>query len=290
MGSAILFAGIIEWIYSNWGSQLWFRIFVPLGIMLILLIGAEEIGIKAQDYSERARSSRLPYHDISLMHPSFPVGTYLYFINYPHFFNAPMYTQVDAHQLQGMFYLKYGRDVVIGGSDLGQPAHLSDHESPYVYYYDDQDHLFEQRAHGTFSRGGPGLLSNFGDTIQFEGFEFVNDKPKPGDMIPLIMYWRSIGAIDRNYTVFVHLLNEKGELVSGVDSQPRSGSSPTKSWVPNQFTVDWALIPVPVEVPNGAYYLEIGWYDGETGKRLPRMDAHEVIGDSFEIRPVEIRK
>ncbi|MBK8899856.1 MAG: glycosyltransferase family 39 protein [Anaerolineaceae bacterium] len=84
------------------------------------------------------------------------------------------------------------------------------------------------------------------------------------------LYWQSLHPADRNYTVFVHLLDEQRELVGQHDGEPGNGRLPTSMWLPGETVAD----SHPLTLPTGkAYTLAVGVYDWQTGQRLPVTDA-----------------
>ncbi len=88
--------------------------------------------------------------------------------------------------------------------------------------------------------------------------------------LPVTFYWQTLRPTDKPYTVFLQLLNEQGEVVSGWDSQPLAGLYPTSLWSPGEIVVDSFALPLPEGgLPPGVYRLVTGFYDFETGQRLP---------------------
>jgi hypothetical protein len=98
-----------------------------------------------------------------------------------------------------------------------------------------------------------------GDAIELVGYNI--------DQNQLTLVWRSIKAIDQDYTVFTHMLDQSGQQIGGQDNQPVNGSYPTSRWSPGEYVIDGYNLPEVLEPPGG-YALEIGLYDPETGARL----------------------
>ena len=93
---------------------------------------------------------------------------------------------------------------------------------------------------------------------------------RPGDIIYLQLWWTADGGRPSHaWTVFTHLLNERGELVAGKDCEPGCGSYPTTRWHPGEVVVAEYQILIPRGTPPGRYTLEVGLYDWRTGRRLP---------------------
>lgn len=90
----------------------------------------------------------------------------------------------------------------------------------------------------------------------------------PGETLPVTLYWRSLGTMDTSYTVFVHLLNPRNQVVSQRDEAPVQGTRPTTSWVPGEYLVDVHDLAIDATVPPGTYQIEVGLYDPRSGQRV----------------------
>lgn len=93
------------------------------------------------------------------------------------------------------------------------------------------------------------------------------------DSLPVAIYWKTQRWLDRDYTVFVHLLDERGQIVAQSDSQPAAGLAPTSIWGPGTLVYDAHRLRLPANLQPGRYRLLVGMYDAETGQRLPVTDA-----------------
>ncbi|MCX7840270.1 MAG: hypothetical protein N2559_12585, partial [Anaerolineae bacterium] len=106
----------------------------------------------------------------------------------------------------------------------------------------------------------------------------------------VLLYWHASNEIDRNYTVFVHLEDSHGNLITGHDTQPRNGNAPTSQWRRYVPLVDPIVMPIPTDVPVGTdYRLRIGVYYLPTMQRLAIVDAQgRPLGDSLTLSPLSI--
>jgi hypothetical protein len=104
----------------------------------------------------------------------------------------------------------------------------------------------------------------FGEQITLLGF---NLKPtaEAGAKFRLVLFWRAEGVPPADYTVFVHLLDEQGRLVTQADGPPANNAYPTSLWEAGEIIVDErTLFPGP-----GTYTLQVGLYHPPSGERLP---------------------
>jgi len=100
----------------------------------------------------------------------------------------------------------------------------------------------------------------------------------PGDALTVGLHWWAEQAPLHDWTLFVHLLDEAGEIVAQQDQRPFAGRFPTTSWQVGEQLSEQIQIPLPPDLPAGAYGLRIGFYD-ENG-RLPLLDQDD---DYFQL-------
>jgi hypothetical protein len=120
----------------------------------------------------------------------------------------------------------------------------------------------------------------FGDRITLRAYEHELSE----DTLRLTLYWQAEQALDRNWTVFVHLLDSGGNLVFQRDSQPRDGHYPTSVWDQGEVVDDHHLLPLPSGLPDGDYQVIVGLYTVDSGERLPVLDSEgNPAGDSIPL-------
>lgn len=95
----------------------------------------------------------------------------------------------------------------------------------------------------------------------------------PGEPLAVTLYWAADAPDGRDYTVFVHVLDEAGQLVAQSDEQPRGGAYPTSIWSAGERIVDEHRLDLPPDLPPGDYSMRVGLYDAAGGARLPAYDA-----------------
>jgi hypothetical protein len=94
---------------------------------------------------------------------------------------------------------------------------------------------------------------------------------RQGDVLCADLWWRVRGALQEDYTVFVHLLDEQGRLIAAGDERPRRGAMPTQYWREGDLIVDQYCMSLPDERSLDDYHIGLGFYN-ENG-RLPAWDA-----------------
>jgi 4-amino-4-deoxy-L-arabinose transferase-like glycosyltransferase len=122
----------------------------------------------------------------------------------------------------------------------------------------------------------------FGDEIVLLGYKVERDTVYPGDDAMVTLYWQALKAPAADYTVFIHLIGPRGELVGARDTYPALGRLPTTLWQADAVLADAVSVPVRIEaaaVAPAALHVEVGLYDYPTRARLSIVDR---VG-----RPVE---
>ncbi|MDP6771590.1 MAG: hypothetical protein QF704_12890, partial [Anaerolineales bacterium] len=100
----------------------------------------------------------------------------------------------------------------------------------------------------------------FGDLILLNRFGLGQIGQDGTDTLSVSLAWQSLKNMDRDYTLFVHLVDNKGELWSQIDSQPLGGTYPTSKWIDGETVIDKVALPLGQDLPSGNYYIEAGWY------------------------------
>jgi uncharacterized membrane protein len=93
-------------------------------------------------------------------------------------------------------------------------------------------------------------------------------RAQPGETLRLRLFWRVEATPDRDYTVFVHLLDTAGQLAGQGDNPPLGNSWPTGRWRPGDLVPDYYMVALSPELPAGEYVLSVGMYDPATGQRV----------------------
>ena len=122
----------------------------------------------------------------------------------------------------------------------------------------------------------------FAQGIWLQGYGLRPQRPQPGDMVELDLYWQATAPPDAAYTVFIHLMRGE-EQVLVADGPPLNGDYPTSFWRDGDAIVDTHLIPLPADLPAGSYEIAVGLYDPETGVRVPREDGGDAVRVLVEI-------
>jgi mannosyltransferase len=81
------------------------------------------------------------------------------------------------------------------------------------------------------------------------------------------LYWRAERPIEKDYKVFVHLIDASGRVLAQHDGMPSDGTFPTSQWHASDLIVD--THELKADVAPGTYSLVVGMYDPTTLVRVP---------------------
>ena len=127
-----------------------------------------------------------------------------------------------------------------------------------------------------------------GEGMELVGYRLDTREVRPGDDLPVTLYWRARARMSEDYSVFVHLLDQNGIKIAQRDRYPGRGLFPTSLWKPGDAIADTYVIRVPENTFNpNRLTVEVGLYV-LGGERLPIRDrAGRAVGDA--VRLPEIR-
>jgi hypothetical protein len=125
----------------------------------------------------------------------------------------------------------------------------------------------------------------FAGSIQLLGYDLDPTTARPGDTLHLRLYWQTDQPIDRSWTVFTHLLDERDQIHAQQDGIPGSAQRPTTTWTPGETIVDPHDLVIQPGTPPGAERLEIGLYDAATGERLKIASSEDrvILGEGVRV-------
>jgi hypothetical protein len=84
------------------------------------------------------------------------------------------------------------------------------------------------------------------------------------------LIWEAEVEMERDYTAFVHLLDQDGSLIAQLDRQPEG--YPTSDWQPGERVMDTYLVKLPAGLDEGEYLLQTGFYYLPADERLGKPE------------------
>lgn len=133
------------------------------------------------------------------------------------------------------------------------------------------------------------LNTDLGDDITLVGHTLASDVVRPGAILRLTLFWEAGSEVAKDYAVFVHLLDDGGQLLAQRDGEPVGGSRPTTAWITDDIVSDNHGLLIPESLAPGEYRLIVGMYLPATGERLPVLeDQGQTSGDSVFLGVIRV--
>lgn len=127
------------------------------------------------------------------------------------------------------------------------------------------------------------LRAELGGRAALAGYDLPTPRVAPGGSLPLTLYWEVLAPLERDYTVFIHLVDAQGALAGQGDGPPLGGAYPTTLWAAGEWLRDAHAVAVRPDASPGRATLWVGLYDPVTGQRLAGPG-----GDAARLAEVEI--
>ena len=134
------------------------------------------------------------------------------------------------------------------------------------------------------------------------GYGLEQDVVQPGGEAAVTLYWETVASADKDYTVFVHLVDDLNMVVAQRDTYPGLGTLSTQWLTPGFRWRDRYVLRVPetAYAPNAARTearIEVGLYDRVTGMRLetgtaPALETgvdENILGDHVAFGRIAIK-
>ncbi|MBI3241340.1 MAG: glycosyltransferase family 39 protein [Chloroflexi bacterium] len=129
----------------------------------------------------------------------------------------------------------------------------------------------------------------FPPEMRLLGYKLDTTQVTPGGPVQLTLYWQSLVAMDRDWSVFVHVADENQIVVAQRDTYPGLGLMPTRKWAVGRTLADTYVINVsPTTYAPDNASIEIGLYDYNTGERLLIVSGDQSGRDALRLAPLTI--
>lgn len=113
----------------------------------------------------------------------------------------------------------------------------------------------------------------FDNAISLRGYD-VTLSPDETNM-QVVLYWQAFASPAVDWTVFIHLLDDEGQLVTQHDAQPAAGNYPTDWWQPGDQVTDTHTLTLPDSKNLSGYTLQVGLYNLLNGQRAVVVDSQQ---------------
>ena len=113
-----------------------------------------------------------------------------------------------------------------------------------------------------------------GPDLVLLGYDLPVREVRPGDTLPLTLYWQASNQPNRDYRVHVELRDSGGKPVVTQEMSPANDTYPTSEWQLNEIVRDWHRIPISTSLAAGVHDLVVTVTEG--GQALAEADLGQV--------------
>jgi hypothetical protein len=114
----------------------------------------------------------------------------------------------------------------------------------------------------------------FDSTARLIGYDVARDAQSPR----VTLYWEALGATDRPYTVFIHVLDSEDKVLGYGDSEPGKGAFPTTGWRKGEYLTDEHTIAITSSgTDEGPFRIAVGLYDPVSGRRMTTPTGEDEV-------------
>jgi hypothetical protein len=119
---------------------------------------------------------------------------------------------------------------------------------------------------------------DFANDILLAGYEYDRRLLTAGDDLSVRLFWEALRDVDGDYVMRIRLLDADGNERAAVNSRPRSGDTPTNTWLKGQIVEDVTTLPIPGDAAPGRYTITLTVVDADSGERVSILakDGHQV--------------
>lgn len=129
------------------------------------------------------------------------------------------------------------------------------------------------------------LPVRFGGNLTFLGY--VPERVSiyaPGDVVPVITYWRVDGPVPSDVRIFVHVLSDPAAIAA----QNQAINVMPGTLRARDVFIQVNYVVLPESIPAGTYDISIGIFQAESELRLPVFDGERVRGDRLFLHEITV--
>ncbi len=136
------------------------------------------------------------------------------------------------------------------------------------------------------------VKANFANQLMLLGYNLPQRQITAAETLAVMLHWQALQTMPTDFTMFVRLYDDKGQMWGGYDRWPQEYYSPLM-WVAGEVVEDGFTLPIKANAPDGVYYLDVGFYFmvGQAPVSLPLIqDGKMSKVTSVAIGPIKIER
>lgn len=118
------------------------------------------------------------------------------------------------------------------------------------------------------------LSVTFGDNIQLVGYELGQWRVRPGETLPVTLYWQALGEMEENYTLAVKVVGHDGKVYGARHLFPGRGNFATSLWRRGDRFRETYRVPIETqETMRTLAHVNVSFFRGDgVQEHLPAYD------------------
>ncbi len=137
----------------------------------------------------------------------------------------------------------------------------------------------------------------FDHQAELVGYALPQKSVKPGDALPLTIYWRARERLGEDFSVYLRLFDGNGTVVGRWEAFPGGGLYPTRVWQPGEVIEDQYRVPVALDASApSAGRIEVGLFrrvplealtarDPQGNLVTPTIARFKIVGAAPRVEP-----
>jgi hypothetical protein len=122
----------------------------------------------------------------------------------------------------------------------------------------------------------------FGDSIRLAGYRLESTEVRPGEKLPLHLYWQAEVLPEADLWSLIELVDASGNFLMYKDGSPSAGRDTTDRWKPGALVASEHRLAVPGYGQPGTYRLTLRLHPAGERAWLPITGADgAMMGDIF---------
>jgi hypothetical protein len=135
------------------------------------------------------------------------------------------------------------------------------------------------------------LQVHLSNQIKLLGYDFASQTVRPGDTMPLTLFWQAEQDVREDDLVLLQLRGKGGKMWALYRDRPANGSYPTTGWSREEVVRQQLQVHIPADVPPGAYHLDVALADVSNGQKTEWIALTQLTVEGrprvFEVPPIQ---
>ena len=130
------------------------------------------------------------------------------------------------------------------------------------------------------------LQIKMGDSIWLAGYHLEDTSVRPGDKLPLHLYWQADARPKANLWVLIELVDAEGNFLMYKDGSPSAGLDTTDRWTPGKIVASEHRLLIPEHGQPGTYRLVLRLHPAGERSWIPLTGSDgTALGDAVTLDP-----